>query len=91
MRICLKPIGSIDNDILEELKERVKRSFGCPIEIAAELDDLDQAYDPKREQYSASTLLAKLEESGVARDEKVLGIVDALTRARFRAPPAGDA
>ena len=77
MRICLKPIGSIDNDILEELKERVKRSFGCPIEIAAELDDLDQAYDPKREQYSASTLLAKLEESGVAQDEKVLGIVDA--------------
>jgi len=77
MRISLKPIGSIDNDILEQLKERLSQTFGCPTEITTRVDGLDQAYDDRRQQYRASTLLAKLEASGVARDEKILGIVDA--------------
>ena len=77
MKISLKPIGSIDNDILEELKERLNQTFGCLIEITPRIDSLDQAYDPRRGQYLASVLLAKLKTSGVAKNEKVLGLVDA--------------
>jgi len=77
MKISLKPICNIDSNTLEELKERLKRTFGCPVEITPKLHNLDEAYDPKRKQYLASVLLGKLETSGVAKDEKLLGIVDA--------------
>jgi len=76
MKITLKPIGNIDNNILEELKEKLNQTFGCPVEVTAEAIKLEQAYDSKREQYLASKLLAKLKKSGVAKDEKVLGIAD---------------
>ncbi|MCJ7655409.1 MAG: archaemetzincin family Zn-dependent metalloprotease [Dehalococcoidia bacterium] len=76
MRIILKPIGDIDNNILEKLKERLKQTFGCPVEIIPEAGSLERAYDSKRRQYLASELLARLKKSGVAKDEKVLGIVD---------------
>jgi len=76
MRIILKPIGNIDNDILEELKQRLNKTFGCPIEIIPQPIDLDSVYDPERGQYLAPALLAKLESQGVSKDEKVLGIAD---------------
>jgi archaemetzincin len=76
VRITLKPTGDIDNNILEELKERLKQTFGCPVEIIPEAGSLERAYDSKRRQYLASELLARLKKSGVAEGEKVLGIVD---------------
>jgi archaemetzincin len=76
VKITLKPIGSIDSNTLEELKERLKQTFGCPVEIIPEDGNLKRAYDSKRSQYLASELLAKLKKSGVAKDEKGLGIVD---------------
>ena len=76
MKITLKPTGDIDSATLEELKERLKQTFGCPVEINLEVGSLERAYDPKRRQYLASELLAKLKKSGIAKDEKVLDIVD---------------
>ena len=76
MKITLKPIGSIDNNILEELKEKLNQTFGCPVEVIPEAIKLEQAYDSKREQHLASKLLARLKKSGAAKDEKSLGIVD---------------
>jgi len=76
VKITLKPIGNIDSNTLEELKERLKQTFGCPVEINLEVGSLGRAYDPKRRQYLASELLAKLKKSGIAKDEKVLDIVD---------------
>ena len=76
MKIILKPIGDIDSNILEELKERLKQTFGCPVEIIPEAGNIERAYDSKRRQYLASGLLARLKKSGVAEGEKVLGIVD---------------
>jgi len=76
VKISLKPTGDIDSNTLEELKERLKQTFGCPVEINLEVGSLERAYDPKRRQYLASELLAKLKKSGIAKDEKVLDIVD---------------
>ncbi len=76
MKITLKPIGDIDNNILEELQARLNQTFGCPVETTSEAIELEQAYDSKRRQYLASKLLAKLKKSGVAKGEKVLAIVD---------------
>jgi archaemetzincin len=76
VKIILKPAGDIDNNILEELKERLKQTFGCPLEIIPEAGSLERAYDSKRRQYLASELLTRLKKPGAAKDEKVLGIVD---------------
>jgi archaemetzincin len=76
VRITLKPIGDIDSNILEELKERLKQTFGCTLEVIPEAVSLERAYDSKRRQYLASELLARLKKSGVVEDEKILGIVD---------------
>ena len=76
MRITLKPIGDVDTHILEELSKRLSHIFGCPIMIGLKMDILDQAYNLEREQYLASVLLTMVKASGIARDEKVMGIVD---------------
>jgi archaemetzincin len=76
VKIILKPIGDIGNNILEELKEKLNQVFGCSVEIIPEASSLERAYDSKRRQYLASELLTRLEKSGAAKDEKTLGIVD---------------
>jgi archaemetzincin len=76
VKITLKPIGDINKNILEELKEKLNQTFGCPVDIIPEAGDLEPAYDSKRRQYLASKLLARLKKSGVSKGEKVLGIVD---------------
>ncbi|MBM3148486.1 MAG: archaemetzincin family Zn-dependent metalloprotease [Chloroflexi bacterium] len=75
MKIILKSIGRVEPEAIWELKERLKQTFGCPVETKAEFGNLEQAYDPKRKQYLASKLLDCFKKSGVAEDEKVLGIV----------------
>jgi archaemetzincin len=76
MKIILKPLGDVDALIIEELKQILLITFGCPIEIAPKIAITTKAYNPKRGQYLASELLNTLKTSGVAGDEKVLGIID---------------
>ena len=74
MKITLKPLGNIANEIMEELRNRVGGIFHCPVEIESCLSDLAQAYDPQRKQYLSSKLLASLGKS--EGDERVVGITD---------------
>ena len=76
MRITLRPIGKVDNYILEELREKLAPVFGCSVEIKPGIDDFSQAYDPKRKQYLSSLLLAFLNSIGKEKEEKLLGIAD---------------
>jgi archaemetzincin len=74
VKITLKSLGNIADEIMDELKGRVGGIFHCPVEIKAGLSDLAQAYNPERKQYFSSKLLASLKKS--ERDEKVVGIAD---------------
>ena len=74
MKITLKPLGNIADEIMEELKDRVGGIFHCPVEIKAGFSDLTQAYTPERKQYFSSKLLASLKKS--EREERVVGIAD---------------
>jgi len=74
VKITLKPLGSIADEIMEELRDRVGGIFHCPVEIKAGFSDLAQAYNQERKQYFSSKLLASLEKS--ERDERVVGITD---------------
>ena len=74
MKITLKPLGNIADEILAELKDKVGDIFHCPVETKAGLSDLAQAYDPERKQYSSSKLLGYLKKPD--RDARVVGIAD---------------
>jgi archaemetzincin len=74
VKITLKPLGDIADEIMEELRDRVGGIFHCPVEIETGFSDLAQAYDPERKQYFSSKLLASLEKEG--GDERVVGVAD---------------
>ena len=76
MKIILKPIGDIDKGFMHELEQKLEQTFGCPVEIGSENFDLEKAYDRRREQYQATRFLSQLKKSGIAKGDKVLGIVD---------------
>jgi len=74
VKITLKPLGNITDEVMQELKDMVGSIFHCPVEITAGFGDLAQAYNPERKQYLSSKLLASLEKA--KREERVVGIVD---------------
>jgi archaemetzincin len=74
LKITLKSLGNIADEIMEELKYRVGGIFHCPVEIKTGFSDLTQAYNPERKQYYSSKLLASLKKS--EKNERVVGIAD---------------
>ncbi len=74
MKITLKPMGEVADEIMEKLRDRVSGVFHCIVQIGKGLTDLTQAYDPQRKQYFSSKLLAFLGRS--EKGERVVGITD---------------
>jgi archaemetzincin len=74
VKITLRPLGDIPNEIMEMLKDEVGGIFRCPVEMKAGFSDLAQAHNTERKQYFSSKLLASLGKS--ERDERVVGIAD---------------
>jgi archaemetzincin len=74
VKITLKPLGNIPEEILEELKERISTVFRCSVEFGSCVGDLARAYNPERKQYLSSQLLASLGRSGGG--ERVVGVID---------------
>jgi archaemetzincin len=74
VKITLKPLGKIADEIMDELKVKVGGVFHCTVEIKAGFSDFSQAYNPERKQYFSSKLVASLKKS--EREERVVGIAD---------------
>jgi len=74
VKITLKPLGNIADEIMEELREKVGGIFHCPVEIKAGFSDLTQTYNAERKQYLSSNMLASLGKA--EREERVVGIAD---------------
>ena len=74
MKITLRPLGNIADEIMENLKDRVGDIFHCPVGIEVGFGDLAQAYNPERKQYFSSKLLASLRKS--EKEESVVGVAD---------------
>ncbi len=76
MKITLKPVGDIADEIMGELRDRVNGVFHCPVEIGVGFNDLAYAYNSERKQYLSSKLIASLKALEREKDEKVVGIAD---------------
>jgi archaemetzincin len=76
MKVTLKPLGDVADEVMDDLKEKIKLVFDCPVEIKPGFSDLVHAYDAQRGQYHASKLIASLSTSRRERDERVVGITE---------------
>jgi len=74
VKITLKLLGNIADEITEKLKGSVGVLFHCPVEIEVNFSDLAQAYDLERKQYFSSKLLASLGKP--KGEERIVGIAD---------------
>ncbi len=74
-KIYLLPIGDIDKTLLEKLKEPLQERFKLNVEISSSLPMLEDAYNPKRNQYLASPILHQLKKSIQPDAERTLGII----------------
>jgi len=75
-RIILKPMAQIDSQTLEVLRQSLEQTFNCLVEIKTQISSLDYAYNPKRRQYLASTILSSLGKFGKEVTDRCMGIVD---------------
>ena len=75
--IILVPIGEVDKEALERLKDDLERIFNKEVSIAKAMPEPDYAFDKKRNQYLSTIILNTLiKQEGYKASEKVLGIVD---------------
>jgi archaemetzincin len=74
VKITLKPLGNIADEIMERLKDRVGAIFHCVAEVKSGFSNLDQTYNPERKQYFSSKLLDSL--GKVGGEERVVGVAD---------------
>lgn len=77
MGIALVSVGKIDKQILEDLKEDLSKIFDKEIFIGKDMPGPDYAFNKKRGQYLASTILDRiLQQRDYASFERVLAVVD---------------
>ena len=74
MKITLKPLGDVAEEVMAELRDRVNGIFNCPVEIKAGFSNLAQAYNQERKQYLSSKLIASLSALEREKNERVVGI-----------------
>jgi archaemetzincin len=72
--ILIIPIGQVDAQVLEQLKENLRDKFGIAVEISQPLEKPEYAYDKKRNQYHSTRILDRLADHKKG-NEKILGIV----------------
>ncbi len=75
-KIILRPLSMIDSQTLEILKQSLEQSFSRPVEIMAQVSNLDFAYDPSRQQHLSPRLLSALRSFSMEPGDRCLGMVD---------------
>ncbi len=77
MSIVLVPIGKLDKEVNEALKDTLSKVFNRRVSVGKAMPEPDYAFNEKRNQYLSTAILSVLmEEKEYATYEKVLGIVD---------------
>jgi archaemetzincin len=74
--IILSPIGDVTPDLLDPIREEIKRIYGYPTEVLSLLDDLEFAFHPNRNQYHSTPILEQLAAKAPENAVKVLALVE---------------
>jgi archaemetzincin len=77
MGILLVPVGKIEKEVMDWLKNDLGEVFSKKIFIGKGMPEPDDAYHHKRKQYLSTAILnAILGQKEVARYERILGVID---------------
>lgn len=71
--ILILPVGEVEAGILAHLCAALSETFGQPCRLGPPLPVLDEALNPRRQQYSAGAILAQLRPG---QADRILGVVD---------------
>ncbi|MGA2159919.1 MAG: archaemetzincin family Zn-dependent metalloprotease [Dehalococcoidia bacterium] len=63
MEIDLQPVGTIGDNILQDLKQGLQKTFGCPVKINKALSVPASSYDSQRDQYLSDAFIELLKGS----------------------------
>ena len=74
--IYLIPVGDIDKNILEMLKESLKEEFGFECKIGDKIEIPQKSYNESRKQYFSTTILDELKKVYKDDTERILGVID---------------
>jgi len=72
--IVISPVGDVDNELFEPIRMEIKRVFQYKSEVIPLLQDVNFAFDPKRNQHHSTPILKKLEEAAPVQALKIIGI-----------------
>ncbi len=75
-KICLQPLGRVDDDVLESIRQAVTSDLGLHAESLSPFEVPSRAFSPERAQYHSTAVLAYL--MGQVPDDafRVLGVTD---------------
>ena len=74
--IILSPIGDVTPELMDPIREEIKRIYGYPTEVLGLLDELEFAFHPNRKQYHSTPILEQLSNKAPAGAVKVLALVE---------------
>lgn len=74
--IYIIPIGKVEEDLLDYLLPKIANVFSSIVKVGEALSAPDYAYNKRRNQYNAPTILKKLESLNLEEAKKAIGIVD---------------
>lgn len=72
--IVVSPIGEYEDGCIQAVMREVERLFGFPGKVIPILDDVEFAYNEKRDQYHSTVILEKLTDSAPSGALKVIGL-----------------
>ncbi len=70
------PVGEVNEDILTFLCQALEREFAKPCEVAAAMPHPAYAYNERRQQYLASSILRRIGGLDLPNAYRLLGVVD---------------
>ena len=74
--IVVSPIGDFKPELLDLIRSEITRIFTFPTDVRPLMEDLEFAFDPKRNQYHSTPILEQLASMAPADALKVLTLVE---------------
>lgn len=74
--ICIRPVGNVDNQMIEYLAEKLPKAFGRTVTVLEPIGITPQSYDIRRLQYLSDELLKAILSTAPIDALKILGITE---------------
>ena len=74
--VCIVSFGSVDKTIINIISYNISCCFNLSTRIISPLKQPEYAFDERRLQYNAATIIEAMESAYFDNDEKIIGILN---------------